>query len=78
MTLSFLMAMPFLWCCATLWQHMTDIKAGTIMFATSACKAGIVDARDWLKEKQYKPDEVRLYKNEGMVLVQALKNISIR
>lgn len=57
---------------------MTEIKAGTIIFATSACKAGASDARDWLKEKQYKPDEVRLYKNEGMVLVQALKNITIR
>ena len=57
---------------------MTEIKAGTIIFATSACKDGVADARAWLKEKQYKPDEVRLYKNEGMVLVQALKNIPIR
>ena len=57
---------------------MAEIKAGTIIFATSACKDGVADARAWLKEKRYTPDEVRLYKNDGMVLVQALKNISIR
>ena len=68
----------FQWCCATLRQHMTEIKAGTIVFATSDCKAGVADARAWLKEKQYTREEVRLYKEGGMVLVQAIKNIQIR
>jgi len=43
------------------------IKAGTILFATSDTAEGRADARAWLKEKSLTPQQVRLYRDDGMV-----------
>jgi hypothetical protein len=74
------MAMPFLlkWCCATLGEEMHKIKIGTIIFATSDCKAGIADARAYLAEMKLKPDQVRLYRHDGQVLIQTLKPVALK
>lgn len=50
---------------------MAVIKEGMIIFATDACKAGKADARAWLKEQGYTPDQVRLYELDGQILAQA-------
>ena len=52
-----------------------QIKVGTIIFATLDCKEGLADARAWLVEKKLTPDQVRLYRLDGQVLVEALKPI---
>jgi hypothetical protein len=57
---------------------MQQIKTGTIVFATSDCKEGQADARQWLRDKGLKPDQVRLYRDKGQVLVQTLKPIVIK
>jgi hypothetical protein len=58
-------------------QNMQEIKTGVVVFATDDTKEGILDARAWLKEKKLTPDQVRLYRHEGMTLVETLKPISI-
>ena len=52
-----------------------EIKAGVIVFATSDCREGISDARAWLKEKGFKPDEVRLYRHDGQALIETLREV---
>jgi len=54
------------------------IKPGVIVYATGDCREGIEDARAWLRAKQLKPDQVRLYRDDGMVLVEALVPVAIR
>lgn len=54
------------------------IKAGVIVFATDSSKAGVEDARAWLKEKALRPDQVRLYRDDGMVLIETLVPVDIR
>jgi len=51
------------------------IKAGTIIFATDASEEGREDARAWLRERGYTPQDVRLYERDGMTLAQALRNL---
>lgn len=57
---------------------MDKIKAGVIVFATDDSKDGIQDAREWLKEKAFTPQQVRLYKHEGQTLVETLQAVFIR
>lgn len=57
---------------------MDKIKAGVIVFATDDSKDGIQDARAWLKEKAFTPQQVRLYKHEGQTLVETLQAVFIR
>ena len=49
------------------------IKAGVVVFATDDSRAGIEDARAWLKEKGLTPDQVRLYRANGQTLVETIK-----
>jgi hypothetical protein len=51
------------------------LPAGTILFATRDCKEGRGDARQWLRESGLTPKEVRLYSNEGMVLVATISKL---
>jgi hypothetical protein len=51
------------------------LPAGTILFATRDCKDGRTDARQWLRENGLTPEQVRLYSNEGMVMVAALTKL---
>jgi len=53
------------------------IKVGTIVFATGDCKEGAQEAREWLKEKQLTPKQVRFYRHNDMILVQALVPLHI-
>ena len=53
------------------------IKSGTVVFATGDCREGIEDARAWLKEKALTPADVRLYRADGMVMVEAVRAIHI-
>jgi len=66
-----------LWCCATLWRKMAEIKTGFVVFATQDTPSGIADAREWLAKKAMKPDHVRLYRMDGQVLVETLKPVLI-
>jgi len=52
-----------------------QIKVGTIIFATLDCKEGLADARAWLVDQKLTPQQVRLYRHDGQVLVDALKPI---
>jgi hypothetical protein len=54
------------------------IKPGTVVYATSDCREGIEDARAWLKEKALTPSDVRLYRADGMVLVEAVRGVEIK
>jgi len=49
-----------------------QIKAGTVIFATLDCKDGLADARSWLVEQKLTPQQVRLYRHDGQVLVETL------
>jgi hypothetical protein len=51
------------------------LPAGTILFATRDCKGGRVDARQWLRGSGLTPEQVRLYSDEGMVMVAALTKL---
>ncbi len=53
------------------------IKVGTIVFATGDCKDGAQEARAWLKKKQLTPKQVRFYRHDDMILVQALVPLHI-
>ena len=53
------------------------IKPGTVVYATGDCREGIEDARAWLREKALTPADVRLYRADGMVLVEAVRGIEI-
>jgi hypothetical protein len=55
-----------------------DIKAGVIVFASSDCREGVADARAYLAEMKLKPDQVRLYRHDGQVLIQTLKPVSLK
>lgn len=56
---------------------MDKIKTGFVVFATDDTRCGILDARAWLKENNMTPDQVRLYRHDGQILVETLKPISI-
>lgn len=58
-------------------HNMQEIKTGVVVFATDDTREGILDARSWLKEKKLTPDQVRLYRHQGMTLVETLKPTSI-
>jgi hypothetical protein len=66
---------PLVVCHATLYRIVMQIKVGTIIFATLDCKEGLADARAWLVERKLTPDQVRLYRLDGQVLVETLKLI---
>lgn len=53
------------------------IKPGTIVFATGDCTDGRKQAMRWISQHGLKPDDVRLYAHDGMVLVSAKKSIYI-
>lgn len=53
------------------------IKPGWIVFATADCAEGIRDARAWLKGKSLTPQDVRLYRLNGQVLVETLRPCEI-
>ena len=53
------------------------IKPGTVVYATGDCREGIEDARAWLREKALTPADVRLYRADGMVLVEAVRGVEI-
>jgi hypothetical protein len=53
------------------------IKPGTVVYATGDCRDGIEDARAWLREKNLTPADVRLYRADGMVLVEAVRGVQI-
>jgi hypothetical protein len=61
----------------TMGQKMQLIKSGFIVFATDDSRAGIDAARVWLKLKALSQDQVRLYRDNGQVLVETLKPIAI-
>ena len=54
-------------------RNMQEIKTGVVVFATDDTREGIMAAREWLKEKKLTPDQVRLYRHQGMTLVETLK-----
>lgn len=54
-------------------QHGNEIKPGFVVFATEDTRDGILDARAWLKEKGLQPDQVRLFRHNGQVLVETIK-----
>lgn len=54
------------------------IKAGTVIFATDDSREGVADARVWLRDSGLTPADVRLYKLDGMTLVQALRDVDLR
>ena len=56
---------------------MGKIKKGVVVFATQDTSAGRSDARLWLNNCGLTPGDVRLYKHDGMVLVESLREISI-
>ena len=58
-------------------QHKTQSKPGIIVFATDDSAEGAADARQWLRDKKLKPDQVRLFKLNGQVLVEALQSVFI-
>lgn len=53
-------------------------KPGNILFATADTKEGRDDARAWLKEKGFTPQQVRLYCDNDMVLVAALVEVDVK
>lgn len=53
------------------------IKSGVIVFATGDSREGVADARAWLKEKSLTPQDVRLYRHDGQVLVETLRSVEI-
>lgn len=57
---------------------MTTIKAGFVVFATQDTRDGIEDARAWLRESGLQKDQARLYRHDGMVLVELLKDWTAR
>lgn len=56
---------------------MDKIKKGVVVFATKDTKEGRKDARSWLKAKRLTPKQVRLFRLDGMVLVESLQEIDI-
>jgi hypothetical protein len=54
------------------------VKTGTIVFATDASAEGVADARVWLRESGLTPQDVRLYRLDGMTLVQALRDVEMK
>lgn len=62
----------------TMGQIMGTIKTGVIVFATDDSREGILDARAWLKEKGMTPDQVRLFRHDGMTLIETLRPIEIQ
>jgi len=56
---------------------MAISKPGVIVFATDDSRAGVNDARAWLREKGLTPDQVRLFKLDGQVLIEAIKPVAI-
>jgi len=61
----------------TMEQHMGDIKTSVTVFATDDCRDGAADARAWLKEKGLTPDQVRLFRHNGQVLVETIRPVFI-
>lgn len=61
----------------TLGQIMATIKTGVVVFATEDTREGIFAAREWLKEKALTKEAVRLYRHDGLVLVETLQPTDI-
>jgi hypothetical protein len=55
-------------------EKMQVIKSGVVVFATQDTRDGILDARAWLKEHGFTPVQARLYRHDGQVLVELLKD----
>lgn len=54
------------------------IKSGVIVYATDDCRDGIEAARVWLREKALTPADVRLYRADGMVLVETVRDVKVK
>lgn len=46
------------------------ISKGTVIFATSDCREGFDDARAWLTKQGYTTKDARMYRHDGMILVE--------
>lgn len=55
-------------------QNMQVIKAGFVVFATQDTREGIEDARAYLRNKAFTKEQARLYRHDGQVLVELLKD----
>lgn len=56
---------------------MPPIKPGFVVYADADTREGIEAARAWAKEKGLTPQDVRLYRLDGMVLIETLRPVTI-
>ena len=56
---------------------MPPIKPGFVVYADSDTREGIEAARAWLKEKNLTPQDVRLFRADGLVMVETLRAVEL-
>lgn len=51
------------------------IPKGMILFACPDVDIAELEAKDYIKEMRFTPEDVRIYRKNGQVLVQALRDL---
>jgi len=54
-----------------------EIRAGTVIFATTDCPEAIEEARAYARASGFSQDDIRICKNEDMVIIRAKRRLTL-